>query len=91
MDNVFILYTCYTDGENDPCIFVSAYSSLDKAKERLKMTFENTKKQIDDIMENEYINDCDPFSIDFGDRYYEVREDDGERYWEAYIIEEEIQ
>ena len=50
MDNVFVLYTCYTDAENEPCIYVSVYSDIEKAKAALEVVKNNTKREIDVII-----------------------------------------
>lgn len=92
MDNVFVLYTCYTDAENEPCIYVSVYSDIEKAKAALEVVKNNTKREIDVIIRDaEKELSLDDFTFEENERSYVVRNDDGDDYWEAYILEEKVQ
>lgn len=92
MDNVFVLYTCYTDAENEPCIYVSVYSTLEKAQNALKTVIDNTMKQISFIIEeSEQELSLDDFTLEEDERSFVARREDGDDYWEAYILNEKVQ
>lgn len=90
---VFIVYSCYSESYQDPSIFFEACGTIEKAEEIFKGFKANIINQAEDRydeMEDDENTFEDIFSVEEGNRTFEVREIDGDKSWEAYITEQEL-
>lgn len=89
---VYVVYSCYSESYSDPSIFFEVCGTKAKAKEIFNGFIENINKQAADIYcDMGYEEGFDSiFSTEESDNTFECRELDGDKAWEAYIVEQEI-
>lgn len=90
---VFVVYSCYSESYEDPSIYFEVCGTIEKAQEIFEGYKTNILKQIQDRYEEMEYEDKtleDVYSIDDGNRIFEVREMDGDKAWESYIVEQEL-
>lgn len=92
---VYIVYSCYSEAYSDPSIYFEACGSLDKAKEVFNGYKANSIQQAKDhyfFLNDEF--DEENFNVEFDieeeERTFECREVNGNKCWEAYIIEQDL-
>lgn len=92
---VYIVYSCYSEAYDDPSIEFEACATIQKAKE----VFNNYKEKAIEQAKNNFVllndefdeeNFNAEFDIDEGDRIFECRETNGDKAWEAYIVEQDL-
>ena len=90
---VFVVYSCYSESYDKPSVFFEVCGTIEKAQEifkGFKTNMLNQAKDRYDEMEDDENTFEDIFSVEEGDRTFEIIETDGDKSWEAYIVEQEL-
>lgn len=91
---VFVVYSCYSESYEDPSIYFEVCGTIEKAQEIFEGYKTNILKQAKDCYDSYYDGEEQSFEdiypVDEGTNTFEVREMDGDKAWESYIVEQEL-